>query len=731
MASTLGSVKCNVLLLTPPFTQLNTPYPATQYLKGYLNTLGVHSRQADLGIDVFHEIFCKTGIQEVFDLPEDNITHLDGNMKRIYQLRLRYIDTIDAVVHFLCGNNATLAYAICQRNFLPEAGRFDGLMDLDIKFGEAGIQDQAKHLATLYLEDLGDWIAQMVDPNFGFTRYGEHLASSASSFDPLYETLQKDNTFLSGKLEKCLEVYCEQQVPDLVIITLPFPGNVLAGFYIGRWFKRMHAGTRIAIGGGYVNTELRKISDERVFVYIDFITLDDGERPLECIIEYMGGKRKAENLKRCFLLKDGVIQYLNGAAEKDVPQRETGTPDYEGLPLGRYLSFLEIVNPMHRLWSDGRWNKLTLAHGCYWGKCSFCDVSLDYIQRYEPISASILCDRIEAIIAQTGETGFHFVDEAAPPALMAELALELIRRGITISWWTNIRFEKNFTSDLCRLLKASGCIAVTGGLEVASDRLLALMKKGVTVEQVSQVAKSFTKAGVMVHAYLMYGFPTQTDQETIDSMEVVRQLFQEGVLLSGFWHRFAMTAHSPVGLDPSSYRVKVTGPAFEGFAENEWYYEDDAGTKHEKYSEGLRVSLYNYMNKAGFELPLQHWFDFKVPKTSHPPKMIRQFLKKKEDKIRSNARVYFLTSYIEVLPGEDGFAHTLLSFDNHIYEMELFDWEAKWLQIQVKSLHSRNSKGVDWPVFVASYLKAGDDDTKEEDLKSLVDVLRDGGMIII
>ncbi|MFY8045607.1 MAG: B12-binding domain-containing radical SAM protein, partial [Chitinophagaceae bacterium] len=201
----------------------------------------------------------------------------------------------------------------------------------------------------------------------------------------------------------------------------------------------------------------------------------------------------------------------NNSLCKDYSFAEVGTPDYSDLLLDQYISAIEVVNPMHSLWSDGRWNKLTMAHGCYWGKCTFCDISLDYIKIYEPVTASLLADRMEAMIAQTGQTGFHFVDEAAPPALMRALALEIIRRKMVVSWWANIRFEKSFTRDLCLLLKRSGCIAVSGGLEVASDRLLTLIQKGITVAQVARVSKSFTDAGIMVHAYLMYGFPTQTE----------------------------------------------------------------------------------------------------------------------------------------------------------------------------------------------------------------------------
>jgi hypothetical protein len=267
------------------------------------------------------------------------------------------------------------------------------------------------------------------------------------------------------------------------------------------------------------------------------------------------------------------------------------------------------------MWSDGRWNKLTMAHGCYWGKCTFCDISLDYIKIYEPIAAQLIVDRMEELVEKTGQNGFHFVDEAAPPALMREVALEILRRQLALTWWTNIRFEKSFTADLCYLLKASGCIAVSGGLEVASDRLLKLIDKGVTVEQVAVVTKNFTASGIMVHAYLMYGYPTQTVQETIDSLEMVRQLFEIGILQSGFWHQFAMTAHSPVGMHPEKFGVLKDSNTIGTFANNDINFTDKTGIDHDQFSFGLKKSLYNFMHGICFDYELQDWFDFKIPKT--------------------------------------------------------------------------------------------------------------------
>jgi hypothetical protein len=615
-----------VFLLTPPFTQLNTPYPATAYLKGFLNTRNVTAFQADLGIEVTTNIFSKQGLENVFRIAA-NQKSISENASRILALQDEYISVIDAVIVFLQGKHPTLAHQISQRQFLPEASRFQQIDNLEWAFGSMGTQDKAKHIATMFLEDIADLIKETVDPHFGFSRYAERLGRSANSFDELYAELKGPLSFTDNVLIDTLSRHMQQQQPELVAISIPFPGNLYAAFRCGQWIKEHYPKTKIAFGGGFPNTELRSLSDPRVFEFCDFITLDDGEAPIENIIRYIHSEIPETDLKRTFIRQANKVVYINNSNCRDYKQGEVGTPDYSDFYLDQYISAIEVVNPMHRLWSDGRWNKLTMAHGCYWGKCTFCDISLDYIKVYEPIAASLLCDRMETIIAQTGESGFHFVDEAAPPALMRALALEIIKRKLTVSWWTNVRFEKSFTLDLCLLLKSSGCIAVSGGLEVASDRLLQLIDKGITVSQVAKVNRHFTEAGIMVHAYLMYGFPSQTEQETIDSLEMVRQMFKTGILQSAFWHLFTMTAHSPVGLNPAKYNVRKVSELVGTFSNNDIDHIDLNGTDHQSFGFGLQKSLFNYMHGIGLDDPLQKWFEFKTPRTTVPADFIQQALK--------------------------------------------------------------------------------------------------------
>jgi len=687
-------VSQKVLLITPPFTQLNTPYPATAYLKGFLNTKSVASFQCDLGIETILALFSFEGLTALFNEIENRKPELSANSQRIIHLRECYIQTIDHVIAFLQEKNIVLAHVICDGNYLPEASRFAQSKDLEWAFGTMGTRDKAKHLATLYLEDLSDLIQEAVDPQFGFSRYAERLGRSAATFDEIESALLAPDSFVDTILIGLLQQKIAAYELTLVAFSVPFPGNLFSCLKCGQWIKRNFPELKIVMGGGFANTELRSLTDTRVFNYLDFITLDDGEAPMLNLIEYLNGKRNKAELKRTFALENGEVVYMNGSTQPDFPQHETGTPDYTDLQLDTYLSVIEIVNPMHRLWSDGRWNKLTLAHGCYWSRCTFCDTSLDYISRYEPISAQILCDRIEEMIRQTGQIGFHFVDEAAPPALMRDLALEIIRRKLTVVWWTNIRFEKSFTYDLCLLLKESGCIAVSGGLEVASGRLLKLINKGVSVAQVANVTDNFTRAGIMVHAYLMYGFPTQTAQETIDSLEVVRQLFEAGIVQSGFWHQFAMTAHSPIGLNPDQFNVKIENERPGTFANNDLIHNDPTGANHELFSEGLKKSLFNYMHEIGFELPLQDWFDFKVPRTIILPKYIQQTIDNVKYKpVKPHARILWLGGipsirYYSKKKKNQTYEMAEVTFSTKKQELtiHLKQEEGKWLSEQIPGI---------------------------------------------
>ena len=640
-----------ILSIIPPMTQLNTPYPSTAYLTGFLQSRGFKAEQTDLSIALALKLLSIEGMQaihqQVSALPRKRHTPATRFFADHFE---SYRATIAAAIRFLQGRDPIVAHRIASRHYLPEGPRFASLTQyidsqqgagdaLDWAFGALGLQDRAKYIATLYLNDLADVIRDAIDPRFEFVRYAESLASSQPTFDQLHAALGAPHNLVDASLHALTLEALSRYQPNLVLITAPFPGNVYGAFRIAQSIKQRHPSIVTVLGGGYCNTELRAMNEPRIFVYFDFITLDAGERPLLALIEHLQDKRPLDQLVRTYTRERQYVDFK----EPDIAFSESGTPTYAGLPLDDYLSVLDMLNPMHRLWSDGRWNKLTVAHGCYWKKCSFCDVNLDYISRYDLATTDVLLERIQSQIRETGQTGFHFVDEAAPPKALKSLATALLQRKLDISWWGNIRFEKSFDARLCRLLAESGCIAVTGGLEVASDRLLKLMKKGVSVEQVARVTRAFSDAGILVHAYLMYGFPTQTVQDTVDALEYVRQLFAAGCIHSGFFHRFTCTVHSPVAKHPEQYGVTLSARLPATFANNDMNFTDSTGIDHDVFGAALKKALYNYMHGIGLDLDVREWFAQPapvgrvskgarrraapaVPRTTVPPNLIERAL---------------------------------------------------------------------------------------------------------
>ncbi len=589
-----------ILLVTPPLTQLNTPYPATAHLLGFLRKNGVEAEQMDLSIELILALFSRQQLDEIFK--EASTLKLSKQNKIILQQADFYTNTIEPVMHFLSGRDNSLAQRFSNRDFWPVSKRLPSDDDLEWAFGMIGNHDRATHLCTLFLKDLVDFIQQTIDPNFELIRYAESLCLRLPEFEPLHVELEKPLSLIDKLMLDIFADRIRERKPEMVGFSIPFPGNLYSALRCSQYLKKEFPNIKIVLGGGYVNTELRSISDPTIFNFIDFLIFDDGELPLLRLI------KSEEMIRTLYRNEIGEIVHAKFDCKENIPFSEIGTPDYDGLLQNHYLNLIELTNPMHALWSNGRWNKMMLAHGCYWGKCAFCDGTLDYIQRYETVSIELIVDRMEQIMQQTGQSGFHFVDEAAPPALLRKLSEEILRRKLTVSYWTNVRFEKSFTPELCYLMAKSGCIAVAGGLEVASPRILKLINKGITIETASVSMKNLAEVGIMTHAYLMYGFPTETATETIDSLEVVRGLFENGWIQSAFWHRYAMTIHSPSGQHPENVGAKSLQTDPNPFANNEIPFRTPNKIDLEFYGKGLNLATYNFMQGTGYDVDVKKWF---------------------------------------------------------------------------------------------------------------------------
>ncbi|HTE42145.1 MAG TPA: hypothetical protein VK629_15070, partial [Steroidobacteraceae bacterium] len=303
-----------VLSIIPPMTQLNTPYPSTAYLTGFLRSRGFDAVQEDLALKLVLKLFSTAGLntlhERVIALPARKRSTSAANFHALFD---RYAATIEQSVRFLQGADATLAHRICSRAFLPEGPRFQSLNayvddesgdPLAWAFGALGAQDRARHLATLYLNDIADVIRDAVDARFEFVRYAESLASSQPTFEPLAQGLAAPLNQVDEALRELTLSAIQLHRPQLVLISAPFPGNVYAAFRVAQTIKQQDSSIAIALGGGYANTELRELTELRVFDYFDYITLDAGERPVLSLIDHLQGKRPLDRLVRTYVRDD-------------------------------------------------------------------------------------------------------------------------------------------------------------------------------------------------------------------------------------------------------------------------------------------------------------------------------------------------------------------------------------------------------------------------------------------
>ncbi len=712
-------------LIIPPFVQPNAPFPSVFQLSGFLRANNIDASASDLSINVLLKIFSENGLKKVFEILESRKIH-DEFSRRFLSLKNSYINTIDSVIEFLQGKNPNLAQAIVETDFLPKGNSFGNSMDEFAAFGNLGLQDKAKYYCTLYLEDLINLIKKKIDRHFGFSRYAEKISVSLPAFDPMLNELKKPFSIVDEYLFEEIEKIIVQKKPDFFAISIPFPGNLFSALRIGEYLKQNYPGIKIIFGGGFVNTELREIKDTRIFDFTDFITLDDGELPILNILRNYSPKNSDLKWVRTFVKSGNKILFLNSAAEKNIKHENLPTPDFTEINPNNYLTIIEVLNPMHRMWTDGYWNKLTLAHGCYWHKCTFCDTQLDYIKRYSVSTAEKLVDQIEEIILITKRNSFHFTDEAAPPNLLKELALELIKRKVKISWWGNVRFEKTFTADLCKLLAASGCIAVSGGIEAAEKRLLKIINKGVTVEQAANVFKNFRQAGVLVHAYLMFGYPTQTELELSNSLEIVRQFFVNDLINSAYWHRFSLTCHSEIYLNPKKFNIKIISKPLNSFANNDLIFEDKSGIDFSKYSEGLKKSLYNFMNGIGLEWDIENWFEFEIKSSTIQKDFIKNILEEKKHSTELTKRGLWLGGKPNLKKYKSGNSIFSVHTNDAVGEWKLRSEIADWLNEFILTVGNPENK-----ISVNKFAKSFPGNFKEFIKTEIWKELREIGLLLI
>jgi len=201
---------------------------------------------------------------------------------------------------------------------------------------------------------------------------------------------------------------------------------------------------------------------------------------------------------------------------------------------------------------------------------------------------------------------------------------------------------------------------------------------------------------------------------------------------SGFWHQFALTAHSPVGLNPDAYHIKILNPEPGSFANNDLEHADPKGTDHVQFSEGLKKSLFNYMHGIGLDMPLQEWFDFKIPRTQIPKNYIARILASPDEKIpKANAKICWLgpaPTLGQISRGKYAFH---LSTGREEVELLVSEKLAVWLVEVLASISLGPSKTWTFEEFQKAFSQAGLGDFMQFWQGEVGEELREMGLLVV
>lgn len=790
-----------VVIIQPPIVQLNTPYPSGAYLQDFFKKLKSFSNLdsqlspaafelakkagyqidsvewKDLSIELFHRIFSKEGITQLFHNTKDKALKMaleaenQGDEITAYNLR-RYVLTkeswinwIDKIVALLVENKSgrETLHEFVRSAHVPRGSRMETYL---ANLNREVSVDDGYLLASLALADLADYITTVYDNNFALIRYAESICASDLSkeeilkttnspvlkdyLSPLVENLintvsaSQQETFSSrnaftqtepfssrpqqnaftqtesvssrSQLETLFQTETVSQKPQqepsfLFCVSVPFPGTFAAAMFICKQLKSTFGkNALITLGGGYVNTALRSVNQAELAAYIDCFSYDRGysfytellANGLPAAAAYQtesvfGGEvaqGKANQTKT-----SSTSSNRQELVEIENFMTKNVAPDYDGIDFSKYPRLADDINPMHRIWSDGAWLKSYLAHGCYWHRCLFCDTKLDYVNCYKPVNIKNLYSSLLEQAKKSGVYGVHFVDEAAPPKMLEDFAS--LNKDKALTFWGNIRFEKAFSRDLADILAKGGLIGVSGGIEMACGEGLSNINKGIDIKTLVFSLAAFKEAGILTHAYMIYGYYNETPQMLIDSAETLRQLFKAGLLDSSFFHKFTLTKHSTLFAEWEAGKHPDLHPIFpkNNFTDYELHFKGEE--KSEKYGAPLSLAVNAWMHKKSLDKPVEKWFNFPMPKPTVKKDFVEKALeeyevaknqsyKEKMPSILSSADFAWLPDSVEILPSGKNQFQLSWVFMGEIFYSDFSFSSIKEAKFTVESLQSLN-----------------------------------------
>ena len=330
--------------------------------------------------------------------------------------------------------------------------------------------------------------------------------------------------------------------PNLVGISITNTSQIIPGLTLARLIKNQNKEIHITVGGSVFTKLIENIKKvDGLFSIVDSFIVFEGEHALLELVGQLDGKRDFKKVPNFIYRENNVTKVNEPFYAEDL--NKLPTPDFDGLPLKLYHTPASVL-------------PVQTSRGCYYGKCSFCNLHLDH-RHFRLRRTELLMEDIWTLSQKYNTPYFFFTDESVPINKLREISQSLLEKQWDIKWMGGVRFENALDGDLLEKMASAGCKKLVFGLESYNQRVLDLMKKGIKTDVVKKTLDNCLNAGISFHLYTIVGFPTETEEEAIETLDfVLQKKYLTSLGFSCLPSLFGMEKDSPITHSPSEYGLR-------------------------------------------------------------------------------------------------------------------------------------------------------------------------------
>lgn len=339
---------------------------------------------------------------------------------------------------------------------------------------------------------------------FGITYLGAVLQNNNHEVR-LFDVYPNDD------LDEILKELRESAIPDLIGFSL-----LTTNFYKAKSFserlKKIFPDAVFCAGGIHPTVRPRETVEK---MELDFVVVGEGENVLTKACNLLEDKKDLRDLKG-IAFKDGD-KFVHNAGLDIVDDLDSlPFPARDLLPVSRYL----IPPGYIRSHFLNRVLSVLTSRGCP-ARCTFCNSSSIFHRKIRRRSVANVIEEIRYLVEHYNVDGIYFHDETFTmnPEWVKEICKELIPFGL--SWGCQTRVAL-VNEELLEVMRGAGCLQIDFGVESLSARVLKLIKKGQSPEQIKKAIELTHKVGIKSFASIMIGLPDETEEDLIENVNFLK-----------------------------------------------------------------------------------------------------------------------------------------------------------------------------------------------------------------